>query len=192
MSPTDVVAIVGAISTPLIALAGYKFNEIRSRDDRASARALAEDSHRHERELAEKQREHEAQLRRSERAYNDRREAYVDLLQHAMILVERVDLTEPIITFDNMPEPPENPSVVEWRNLQARVTAYGSPTVGEAAETFYAKARGFFAQAGVYRMMKDQGGDFVGPAEAMAAAREEVGMTFKQLQTLVRDDLAKL
>jgi hypothetical protein len=193
MGATEIVAIVGAVSTPAVAFAGYWFNERRSRDDRAATQQITEDSHRHERQLAEGQREHEAQLRRSERAYNDRRDTYVELLNHAMILVERVDLTEPIITYENMPKPPENPSPDKWRDLQARVTAYGSQEVGEAADEFYAKARAFFVAADVYRMVKNQpGATFEQEGQAMLAAREEVGRTFKRLQILVREDLANL
>jgi hypothetical protein len=59
VSATATVAILGVIGTPVVAIAGYVFNERRSRDDRAAARELAEGAH-----------THETKLRRSERAYD--------------------------------------------------------------------------------------------------------------------------
>jgi hypothetical protein len=121
MSATEIVAVVGAISTPVVALAGYGFNERRSRDDRAATRELAQDSHEHEGLLAEAQREHEAELRRNERLYTDRKETYVELLKVAAIAMERVRLTEPIITTASMPKMPDPPSDERWEDMQARV-----------------------------------------------------------------------
>jgi hypothetical protein len=51
MSTTAVVAIVGVVSTPVVALAGYWFNDRRARADRTATRELTTESHTHEREL---------------------------------------------------------------------------------------------------------------------------------------------
>jgi hypothetical protein len=48
MSATATVAIIGAISTPLVALAGFVYNERRAHADRAANRELAEAQHREE------------------------------------------------------------------------------------------------------------------------------------------------
>jgi hypothetical protein len=110
-----------------------------------------------------------------------------------MIITEHVDATEPLITYDNTPEPAEYPSPDVWRELQARVSADGSPEVGEAAGTFYAKARAFFAAASEYRSVRESSiGDFGKAAEKMTAARTEVGAALVELQRLVREDLANL
>jgi hypothetical protein len=85
MTATAVVAIVGAISTPVVAIAGYMFNERRAREDRAATRALADDTHGHERELAAAARSHERLLRVGERVYEDRKATYRLVLRWALV-----------------------------------------------------------------------------------------------------------
>jgi hypothetical protein len=193
MNATAVVAVVGAISTPVVAIAGYVFNERRSHVDRQAARQLAEDSHDHERQLAEGQREHEAGLRRSERLYAARRETYLDLLRTCLLLVERIELTEPIITTASTPEPPEPPNDDEWRELRARVGAFGSTQVSEAADALYQKAGAFYSAVIGYRLNREHpSGDLPAAAERMTGLRSEVQLTLEDLQALVRDELENL
>jgi hypothetical protein len=107
--------------------------------------------------------------------------------------VQRIQRTEPIITFKGDPEPPDLPTEDEAGDVQARVDAVGSSQVGDAATDFYAKVQAFFTAAAVYRMMRDQPGqDFTAAHETMMKAREEVSSAFNEVRTAVRTDLADL
>jgi hypothetical protein len=191
MSATETVAIVGAISTPAVALAGYVFSEWRSRGDRAATRQLAAETHLHERELAEGGRKHEESLRRNERLYNARRDTYLDVLRQFLVEVQIVQRTENPMSLREAPEmPPEN----EWRDLRARVGAFGTEEVGKAVEAFDTKVRKFHGAVNVYRGMSEQ----LAPDPAveefrrMEEARAEAVAAYDVVQTLVRDDLANL
>ena len=76
MTATGVVAIVGAVSTPVVALAAFVYNHVRGKEDRADARALATDAQ-----------QHDLEVRRRERAYEARKEAYTNVLQWALVMV---------------------------------------------------------------------------------------------------------
>jgi hypothetical protein len=183
MDTTGVVAILGVVGTPVVAIAGYIFNERRGRDDRAAAR-----------ELSEGTRTHELQLRRNERAYDARRDTYVDLVRHCIVNVQVVQATEPIITFKGDQGPPELPPGDEWRDLQARVSAFGSHEVGEAADAFYDAVRKFFSAAGAYRFMRERapGPEMEKLTADMMGARENVNAAFERVTVSVREDLASL
>ncbi len=185
MSATAIVAVTGAISTPLVAIAGYVFNERRSRADRAATRELTTEGHGHERQLAEGQREHEAQLRRDERQYEDRRDACLDLLRAVLLFVEHVRRVQ---------IPPEPPSPEDWRDLQARVAAFGSESLNAAADRFYNMVRAFNSAVADYRLARDPpaGDDVVAASERMTSAREEVHVAFDDLRRLIREELESL
>jgi hypothetical protein len=191
MGATEIVAIVGAISTPVVAIAGYVFNERRSRDDRAATRKLTEDSHAHERQLAEGQREHEERLRRNERLYNARREAYLDVLRQTLVEVQIVERTENPISLR---EPPEMPRENEWRDLRARVGAFGSREVGDAVKTFDSKVREFHNAVNAYRGMSERPAPDAAVEEfgEITKARGEATAAYEAVRTLVRDELANL
>jgi hypothetical protein len=201
VSATEIVAIAGAISTPVVAIAGYVFSERRSRGDRAAARELADDAHSQERQLADAQRKHEAELRRRERLYTARRETYLGLLRQFLVEVQIVQRTEDLM---HKREPPEMPPEYEWRDLRARVGAFGSPEVGEAVEMFDSKVRAFHEAVNVFGGTSDQLAEGrpippgIGPHtpmeeyRAMETARAEAVAAYDVVQTLVRDELANL
>jgi hypothetical protein len=202
MNATEIVAIVGAISTPAIAIAGYIFNERRSRDDRAATRELAEDSHAHERQLAEGERDHAERLRRNERLYDARRDTYLDLLRQFLLEVQIVQRTEDLV---GLREPPDPPTEEEWRDLRARVGAFGSAEVVHAVEEFDSQVRTFHNAVNVYRGMLWQNvGDEqpipkgIGPHTPMDEYREmERQRTlavkgYEEVATLIREELGNL
>lgn len=200
MTATEVVAIVGAISTPVVAIAGYMFNERRAREDRTANRKLAEDSHVHERHLAEGAREHEESLRRNERLYNARRDTYLDLLRQLALEVRIVQRTD---NPGSLLEPPEPPPEDEWADLRARVGAYGSPEVGAAVGAFDAAVRKFHEAAGKFVYVQEQVAPDAPPKgigphtpmdefRAMEEARGAVEAAYEPVQTLVREELANL
>jgi hypothetical protein len=190
MDATAVVAVTGAIATPLVAIAGYRFNARRAEQDRVSTRELAKEAHAHERELAEGQRTHEAQMRRSERYYEDRRETYLDLLRYCSVVEERIALTEPLMTYEGMPELPEPPSDEERRDLRARVTALGSDLVNELLEDLWGKVHRFNSAVTAYRLARDQEGlELEKATNRMLKRREEVTKALADLGKYVREEL---
>jgi hypothetical protein len=189
MTTTEIVAVIGTISTPVVAIAGYIFNERRARADRQATRELAEDSHGHERQLAEGQRTHEALLRRHERLYEVRRQTYLDLLRQFLVEVQIIERTEWLGDREPPPPPPEH----EYREIRAQVGVFGSRDVSEAVEALDSAIRGFHNAVDVYRGARDQK---EGPArkeyEEVNAARTEASTAYVRVRTLVRDELARL
>jgi hypothetical protein len=171
LKATDIIALVGVSSTLLVAIAGYIFNERRSRQDRS----------------------HEAQLQRSARLYESRRDAYFTLLRVFLVLVERVQRTEPIMTWEGMPQPPEAPPDEELRHLQARVGTFGSPKVSEAAEEFLSEQRSFYEAASNYRAERERRTEnFDAVVQQLTTARKEALAAYNNLQASVSGELENL
>jgi hypothetical protein len=78
------------------------------------------------------------------------------LVRHCIVNVQHVQATEPIVTFTGDQGPPELPSGEEWRDLQARVSVFGSDDVGDASDAFNDTLRKFYGAVGAYRIMRDQ------------------------------------
>jgi hypothetical protein len=170
------------LSGAILGVGGLVFSYFNGGKERAHARQLAEGQH-----------EHEVRMWRSQRHYEDCRETYLDLLRALLIVRERVALTEPIITWEGMPEPPEPPPDDEWRDLRARVIALAAESVNEATNDLGDKVRDFHSSVIGYRITRDDpGGDLEAASTRMLAAREEVNTAFEELQTLVRQELAAL
>jgi len=195
VTATAFVAVAGAISTPLVAIAGYVFNERRGRDDRAATRALADGAHHHERELAEATRQHERDLRVGERLYEDRKATYRLLLRWALNAFQKVGRTEPDITFAGMPPPPEDWPDAEYDAMWVEVSAFGSAEVLDALNTFHRKLRGFGAHVFTLRALREQRPNPLQLSESQANvrdARADVEVAFDALRTLIRDELEEL
>jgi hypothetical protein len=144
----------------------------------------------HERILAEAQREHEERLRRGERQYEDKKETYLDLLRASIVTAQIVHLTEPLLTWEGMPAPPEQLSPEAWRDLLTRVDAFGSSAVVEAAEAFDQKAREFNSAVLGYRLARDSAdpsSDLEGATKTMLDRRDAVGKAHDELRRLVRE-----
>jgi hypothetical protein len=181
MSATEVVAIVGAISTPLVAIAGYGFAEWRSRGDRDAARQLAEEAHGHERELA-----------RGARLYERRSPVYESLMRVVQPTMEHVEARNPIISFSTEPPLPPEPSLDDQREVQIQLRTHGSKEVGDAFQEWFQKVRLFMLHASTYEMIRSQGvgGDLAESAKQMHAARDEARDVADKLARLVSDELA--
>lgn len=136
MTGTEVIALAGVIGTPVVALAGYAFN----------------------RQLALDTRKHELEVRRRERAYEARHEAYQHVLEWALVLMQQVELTDPILTFEGMPAPPDSPPAEVFNRMVVELAAFGSPEVRTAAEAFREAVRSFFLSNSIANMIRDQGG----------------------------------
>jgi hypothetical protein len=192
MSATAAVAVIGAISTPVVAFAGYLFNNSRARGDREAARTLASDTqeatrtlaadaHLHERELAQQAQAHERELRQSERAYDDRKIAYRTVLEWALIAVQQVQLTEPILRWEGMPAPPPPVSEDQWRKVQIESRLFGSTEVSAALTDFYAHVNDFNGRLMVWRTMVEQRGPAQQVGEAHQLSRRRVSRSVSRL-----------
>jgi len=183
MSATAVVAIVGAISTPVVAIAGYFFNHVTSRSDREAARQLAKDAH-----------DHELEVRRRERAYEDRKSAYRAALTWALVAVQRVELTEPVLSYEGMPEAPEAPGDDEWRDLHVEIHAFGSEQVDQAFQSLLDKLKAFYGYVMSLRLIRAQGGRATQdePWKEVVRTRTEVHDAYDALRRRIRDELASL
>jgi hypothetical protein len=181
MSATEVVAIVGAISTPLVAVAGYGFAEWRSRGDRHAAHRLAEEAHGHERELA-----------RGARLYERRAPVYESMIKVVQPTMEHVEARNPVISFSNQPQLPPEPSVDDQRELQIQLRTHGSKEIGDAFQDLVQRVRSFMLNASTYETIRDQGGrdDLAASGTRMHDAREKAREAADKLARLVSDELA--
>jgi hypothetical protein len=188
MGSTEIVAIAGAISTLVVAIAGYIFNERRSRIDRAAARDLAEDAHAHERQLAGGQREHEERLRRNERLYDARRETYLEVLRQFLVEVQIVERTA---NPDSSREPPEMPPENEWRDLRARVGAFASPKVAKAVKEFDSKVKEFHDGVNLDELAANPDAQNV-YGIVLGGHRKTATEAYERVQKLIQDELENL
>lgn len=185
MSATAAVAIIGAVATPAVAIAGFVFNHRRAQADRAATRELAHDTHTHELQLAEGQREHEQELRRKERLFDARRETYVDVLRQFLVEVQIVDRRE---NPASSREPPEMPPEHEWTDLRARVGALGSKDVVSAVDSLDSKVREF--HEAVDRLVSEtrpKSRETRGPY--LDGLRRGVREGYEKVQTLIGEEL---
>jgi hypothetical protein len=196
VTTTEVLAIIGAVSTPAVAFAGYWFNQRRAAQDRKANRELLQDTQQHERELAEGSHSHDRNLRQGERAYADRSTTYRQVIQWAFRTIQQVQLSEPILRTSDMPEPPENLSEEEWRTMMIEVRLFGSADVLQAMETFRESVSSFSGHLMVLRTYRDQGGapgeQTSGAWRELQSAREEAATSFDHLSASIRDELASL
>jgi hypothetical protein len=184
MTPTEIVGLAGVISTTGVAFAGYAFNAARSKGDREAARRLAADSHGHQ--LA---------LRRSDRAYEDRKATYRLLLEWALVLIQQVEMLEPIAVSEGQPAPPKSPTEEDFRRMHVEVTAFASIEVQESFDEFRKSAQSFLRHVGVRQQLFAQLGpsDQVGEESAIIEVRRnETFLAHRRLEELIRRELANV
>jgi hypothetical protein len=191
MNTTELVAVIGAISTPAVAIAGYVFNERRVREDRKSTRDLSVESHRHERELAEAARAHERQLRVGERLYDDKKETYRVVLTWALRAIQQVEEMASSIRDGDVPAEAEAAPDVVFNHMMVQVNAFGSPEVAEALESFFATFKRFAAAVASIRMAPAKAAEQASRAR-VRGARVEARVAYEGLTARIRDELANL
>jgi hypothetical protein len=176
VTATAVVAIVGAVATPVVAIAGYLFNEASSRRNRSAALDLSRETH-----------SHELELRRRERSYDDVKTTYRAVLEWGLQVVKSVMLTDPIRTVEGMPEPPEpptEPSEEQWDKVRIDVSVFGSEPVEKALDAFREAARDFYFRVGTARV--------IGDLEAREAARERAGEAYMELAAKIKAEIRNM
>jgi hypothetical protein len=72
---------------------------------------------------------HEAQMADEARTHQRLETVYVDVIEYAHLLVERVDRRHPFISWSGEPPPPDVPPGEARRRLRSRVDAFGTPAV---------------------------------------------------------------
>jgi hypothetical protein len=193
LTPTEAVAIIGAVSTPAVAFAGYWFNQNRAEQDRDANRTLLQESQHHETELAAQAQSHERRLRQGERAYVDRSTAYRRVIEWALRTIQQMQLTEPILRTSDMPEPPASLSEDQWRTMMVEVRLFGSADVSSAMEALREKVDSFSGQLMVLRTYREQGGGQLGESwRGLQSDREAAVAAFDHLTDVIRDELARL
>jgi hypothetical protein len=179
----DSVALAATIGGSLVGLAGVGVSAWSNWLQRDSAKELASLQHEHERELA-----------RGARLYERRAPVYEQTLTLLYPWVERVDATERLWKSAAEPEPPELPDPEEWRAMQARLGAHGSPEVSDAYREFSDAISDFFERVNEMRMIRQAfaEGDLAESAGRMEDARRNVRGMLRKLERLVSEELAAL
>jgi hypothetical protein len=178
----DEVALAATIGGTVVGLAGVTATAWSSWLQRASSRELAASEHAHERELA-----------RGARLFEHRAPVYEQMRRVLQPWMELVDATEPepLLLFAGESEPPEPPGD-EVREMLVLLRTHGSLRVADAFEEVTRAITFFFAQAGVLRQIRAQGGDVREPWQETQAARENVRDKLRALQQLVSEELSAL
>jgi hypothetical protein len=179
----DEIALAATLGGTAVGLAGIVVTAWGARQQRESAKELAELQHEHERGLA-----------RGARLFDHRAAVYEAMLGFLQAWWERIIDTEPIMRVAGTPDPPEAPGPDDWRPMYVRLRTFGSPEVAALYEEFTRRAQHFFIQAGLLRAAMNQRGlrNEPEPWQETQDARERVKGTFDRLQLRVSEELASL
>ena len=177
----DVVALAATISGAVVALAGVGVTGWGITQQRKSAK-----------ELAASQQEHERQLASGARLFEKRSDLYERLIGVLHRWMEQVHATEPFFRMANEPEPPEEPSVDEQRELNRVLRTFASKAVADAYEEFVKAVRSFFYDAMALRAAREALGDARENWEQVEASRSKVRADLAKIERLVSDELASL
>jgi hypothetical protein len=177
----DSVALAATIGGSVVALAGVAAGMWSVTQQRQSSNELADRQHTHERELA-----------RGARLFERRADLYERLVGFVHVWWERVAATEPIARWDNDPEPPEPPTIEEWRAMYVQLRTLGSVTVAEAFDEFAEAFRDFTAQVDLLRSTRDQPSKSPAPWHEVQEARQRVRALSERVERLVSEELATL
>ena len=166
------VAFAGVLTTFLLGVVGFVVTLVAGHADRRHARRLA----------------HE------ERLFEKRSVVYEDLLANAEREKAAMERTYPFFTEGgSAPALPDPLSEEEWLRLRARLGAFASETVQNAADEYRKKGIAFFAQARSFRAMEAQGRDTRPDAYVESdRVRREAAELLERLATAVRDELTAL
>jgi hypothetical protein len=184
MTSTETVAVIGAISTTAVAIAGYGFNVWRASQDRKAAKDMAVEAQAHELRLAQ-----------GSRAYGDRKDADRRVVAYAVRTMNQVELTLPMLEDSDTPKPPENLPPDAYEAMNTEIALFGSPAAAEAFKEFLMTLQPFRAAVWAFEAMKNQaamGAEVTGSFGEVHKARESVRATFETLTSTIRDELASL
>jgi hypothetical protein len=139
----------------------------------------------------------DAELARRSRVQSNREATYVDVLEYAIRTAQGVERTEPIMSYEGAPGPPDPLPDTELRALEARVRAFGSSDVrgalkrfGEAAQAFHIAAADLTATRA--SALRGQGPDRVPAAWKEAdEARKRFRLEVDALSELINKELGE-
>lgn len=205
MSATGAVAVIGSISTPVVAIVGFWFNnhrasvdrsatDTRATADRDAARDLANDRHDHERSLEADRYGREVEARRSNRAYDERRGVYKVAFDWALTEVQRIQLAG-LEGVPEMPPAPAEPPPDVWNDILVGMHLFGSTEARTAYEDFRLKAMAFRAATNDLTRAVDGplarvDGVLEARAQTVEGTRAAATLAFERLGSVMTADLA--
>jgi hypothetical protein len=193
----DAVALASVVSSGAVGVATVTASFFNARAERKTRGDEGQASRRHERETA-----HRARL------FERQAQTYVDLMTYLGRVLERIEETHPLITYgpvdqrQRQEEEPEDRGVLTTeqqeeaaqllRDLEARISAYGSREVAEQVEAFIRQMRIFYLDAGTWYIMNQQasGQHLTDARLRMDASRQQTRDTYAAIRELVRTELA--
>jgi hypothetical protein len=152
----------GVLITGLVGVAGLVATAWTARRGRVAAKELAAQQQAHDERMRADDHTHEEALRRHERVHDHRAALYVELLATVLRGNESMERTEPMMTWEGAPGPPEPLSMDEQRLLTAKVDAYASSEVIELLGQWRTNLRDFERTVFELRDARDErahGGD---------------------------------
>jgi hypothetical protein len=192
MSATAAVAVIGAVATPVVAIAGYLFAGKQARGDRQAALSLARATHEHDGEIAAAQRQHEAALRMADRVYEDRKAAYLTALSFTLAARSRMDAQAAWVSGGREGNAPPAPFSAErggeWDRIRVEVTAFGSRAVDEAMAALVREANDFIGATNRARTAGDPLPDDL--RDELEKARKATSTAYNTLRICINADLA--
>lgn len=152
-------------------------------------------------------RAHERQLAHDARLWEDRRRAYVDLLNHLLALTETVEDTLPILRLvpvggpaaaeadeqgQKAPDIDSEEQRRRLRELEVGVEAFGSRELVELTDDFRQKARMFSLGVGTYGKVREQAGPGQETAhEQLHKTRQELRDLYRKIGERIRTELTQ-
>jgi hypothetical protein len=177
----DPVALAATIGGSLVGLAGVSATAWGAKQQRESAT-----------ELETSRQTHEQRMASGARLFEKRSDVYERMIGVLHRWTEQVHSTEPILKMANDPEPPEEPSADEQRDLLRVLRTFGSQPVADAYEEFVKAVRSFFYDAMTLRTIRESRGDAKEPWERVEASRQTVRDELQAIERLVSEELASL
>jgi hypothetical protein len=172
-------ALAAAIFGPVVGVAGVVFGWLQSRGERDNARQLVEHQHEHSRHSA-----------LSERLFEARSEAYEALLRQLHRVMMIIERTEPMIGPTS--PAPDRPSDEEWTEMYVSIAMFGSPELNEAFRDFGAKWAAFQVHASQWARVRQGQPGATNAGMDMHDARQEAAGTLREMERMIREELAAL
>lgn len=122
---TEPVVVFGLTASNILALSGIGLSAFLGFLAYRTGKDARKDAH----DIATEARQSEERRARAERIHANRRETYVNVLEHVYLTQDYVTRTKPIMSFTNDLAPPEFPPDAAVRRLNASVAAFGSADV---------------------------------------------------------------
>jgi hypothetical protein len=174
MTATEGLALAGIVLSAFLGYLSYR----TARDGRDDAHKLAIET-----------RAAAADDARRARLFERRKDVYEDMLEYSYRIEDTVARTEPEVSWEGMPGPPEWPAEDEARRQSARIAAWGSTELREKLKAQRKALQEFQGAVFIFRSNRDGGVATMEDMQKMSDTRAAVRALVKDIVELVNEEL---